>query len=201
MKYGMIDPNCLSIVESLVKEKNGTLLDLGISSNRLYIEYRSGLCKNFIGMDLDKKVLRNIKNDRVYKKFNNFYCINSDAKNIPLRDNSIDVVTMLGLMGPLDKTSTYMIKLGLLTPRLEPVVSSQKIYEEYSKFMRRTLKKRIEKLIEDSRRVLKEDGILIISNREKTSPISSTKKLLKTHFDDIYLINGLERYLLICRKH
>jgi len=181
MRYGLIEPDNLLKFEELIKEKkDGILLDLGIKSNRFYIEYRSKLCEQFVGLDLDKQRTMNIKKGKLYKKFNNFHYIHSDAKHIPLRDNSVDVITMLGLMGEkvLDYVTDYSNKL-----------------------IEKTREEKVKKLIEDSYRVLKEDGILIISNNRESSPIISTENLLKSYFSNVQLIGGLERYLLVCRKH
>jgi ubiquinone/menaquinone biosynthesis C-methylase UbiE len=185
-KYGFIEPCNLPLMENLMKEKkDGTLLDLGCASNRSYIEYRYGLCKNFIGVNSEKIVSANIRKDKPHKQFDNFHYVHSDAKYLPLKDNSVDVVTMLGLMGPLDYISNRF-KLD----HLEHTIES----------LKRTQKERMKRLIEDSYRVLKKCGILIISNKDESSPMSSTEELVREYFNDVQLVLGSERYLLICRK-
>jgi len=120
-----------------------------------------------------------------------------DVKNLynVIQEESIDLILAFGLFGQLD--------LGYL---------DGKDYEEKIKYREEVLTtydERVEKAIESMYRILRPNGVALISNGNKVSLIESnsnpyTLEYFKNKFIEKFSIpkiySGKERYLMICRK-
>ena len=72
-----------------VSFKNKIVLDIGCGSGK-YISLIAPLCKRYYALDQSEKILTLAKKKN--KRFENVYYINSNSENIPLKDNSINIV-------------------------------------------------------------------------------------------------------------
>lgn len=75
--------------------KNKVILDLGTGTANL-VKYIKPNFKYFIGIDREKSLLSEAKNKFIKDKAN-IYLLCSDAENIPIKNNSVDVILALGL--------------------------------------------------------------------------------------------------------
>ncbi|MGM0599668.1 MAG: methyltransferase domain-containing protein [Candidatus Rifleibacteriota bacterium] len=103
LKYhGMIAPSA-KLVQHLFNyvPRKGTILDLGCGEGRNSL-YLSQVGYNIIGLDFSLKAVK-VMNNNFFEESLKGHAINADARNLPLRNSSIDGILAHHLLDHLDK--------------------------------------------------------------------------------------------------
>lgn len=179
--YGNLEYMHVEIFEELLKKYGkGIVLDLGCGPE-FSAKYTSKLVGTLIQMDCSEGARENYFANRELPK--NSYFVTGDVRQMPLKNETADIALMLGIFGTCIGNITSQNYLYASLCR------NQFLFENQEHFLRETS------------RVLKLEGIVIVSNSIERQPIEETKEQFQEYFKILNIHEGQKRYLMECRKN
>ena len=188
--YGMIELNHIPVVDSYLEQaRDGVVVDLGCGSSDHGLKAR--WARIFCAIEKDRATVADIINPKP-----NIQVLIADAKSTPILTASVDVVLAFGLFGNLDIYRDGSTDFDDAVGALSDVFFSFAVEQRVKK----TLVKRSQVVMAEMIRMLKPNGVVLISNHLKRQPQKDFCRILRRHFSQIEVQSGTLRYLVIARK-
>ncbi len=100
---------CIKFIENL--PKNSRVIDIGCGNGRHLIPCAIR-CKNVIGIDISKELIRIIKRKSIELKLDNVNLIHSDAVNLPIKNSCIDAALFIASLHNIKKQKNRINSLN-----------------------------------------------------------------------------------------
>ena len=185
----MIESNHIPVIDFYLEQAHdGVVVDVGCGSGNH--GFKAQWARIFCAIEKNRATAADIVNPN--------HCIRvliADAKSIPILSKSVDVVLAFGLFGNLD-----IYRDGSTDFDDAVVISAAFVTLAVEQRVRETFVKRSQMVMAEMTRILKPNGVALISNCLKRQPQKDFCRILGRYFSQIEVQIGTSRYLAIARK-